>query len=371
MNERHECRVAGWATVTSNRFLILTVLIVSVLAALSGCVISPRRTVGSTSPTPTPAPSGSPVPGATGKLYVSNQSGNSILRFDNALTASGDTQPAATISGSNTGLNSPQFLAFDPAADRLFVANLGGSSVLIWDSVSTLNGNIAPTRSIGPSSGLVAPIALALDSVRDLLYVADGTQGQVLVFSPASTAGSNSAPSRALIITGAILGGIALDAANDRLYVSDTAGDAIGVFDNASTLNGTVTSNRAISGANTGLQGPTGLTLDLSGDLVVANEGNGNLGSITVYANAATADAGAQPIITIGGTNTTLVAPAQVVLNTASSANEIYVADSTANAVTTFTSVNTSGGNIAPAREINGGLTTFNGPRGVALDTTR
>ncbi|HET9180738.1 MAG TPA: hypothetical protein VFP59_01285 [Candidatus Angelobacter sp.] len=370
MDERY--RVARWATVKRNRFLILTILVVSVLAALSGCVISPRRSVdGSISPTPTPGPTGSPVPGAAGKLYVSNQSGNSIVRFDNALTATGDIQPAAAIFGPNTGLNNPQFMALDPSADRLFVANLGGSSVLIWDGISTLNGNIAPTRTIGPSSGLIAPIAVALDSTRDLLYVADATQGEVLVFSPASTVGSNAAPSRALIITGASVGGIALDAANDRLYVSDTASNAIGVFDNASTLNGQVTSNRAITGADTGLQGPEGLTLDLSGDLVVANGGNGNLGNITVYANAAGADADVQPIVLIGGNNTTLSAPAQVVLNTASAANEIYVADSTTNAVTTFTSVNTSGGNITPSRSIGGGSTTFNGPRGLALDPTR
>lgn len=372
MNERPDRNGAPGVTTGSHRFLIAMALIISVLVVLSGCVISPRRTAGgSPSPTPTPTATGSPTPGTAGKLYVSNQSGNSILRFDNALTASGDTRPAATISGSNTGLNSPEFLALDPAADRLFVANLGGSSVLIWDAVSTRNGNIAPTRTIGPNSGLVAPVGLALDSVRNLLYVADGSQGQVLVFSPASTAGSSSTPSRALIITGASIGGIALDAANDRLFVSDTASNAIGIFDNVSTLNGQVASNRAITGTSTGLQGPAGLTLDLAGDLVVANGGNGNLGNITVYSNAATVDGNAPPIITLGGSNTGLSAPAQVILNPASGANEIYVADSTSNAIATFTGVNSSGGNIPPARSISGATTTLNGPRGVALDTTR
>ena len=365
MDERHKRRVERATAVASNRFFILTILFVSFLAALNGCV-SPRRVVGG-SPSPTPTPSVSPVPGSAGKLYVSNQNGNSILRFDNALTVSGAPQPAASISGPNTGLNLPQFMALDTAADRLFVANPGGSSVLIWDSVSTLNGNIAPSRTIGLSSGLVAPVAVALDSNRDLLYVADQSSGQVLVFSPASTAGSNSSAVRDLVITGANLGGIALDSANDRLFVSDSASNAIGVFDNASTLNGTVTSNRAITGANTGLQGPTGLTLDLSGDLVVAN---GTNGTITVYANAATADSNVQPIATFGG-GTTLITPGQVILNPASSANEIYVADSTANAVLTFTGVNSAGTNITPSRTISGGTTTFNGPRGLALDTTR
>lgn len=368
MNEQHERRLARCATVGSRRFLILTILIVCVLAAMSGCVISPRRSVDN-SGSPTPTPTGTPVPGATGKLYVSNQSGNSILRFDSAFTATGNIQPAATLSGSNTGLNQPQFMALDAAADRLFVANPGGNSVLVWDGISTLTGNIAPTRSIsGLNTGLIAPVAVAIDSTRDLLYVADPSQGQVLVFSPASTAGGNALPSRALAITGADLGGVALDAANNRLFISDTAGNAIGIFDNASTLNGPVTSNRAITGADTGLSGPTGLTLDLSGDLVVAN---GNNGTITVYPNSATANGDVRPIVIIGGSNTRLVTPGQVILNPASSANEIYVADSTAQSVTTFSGVNSSGGNITPARNIGGGSTTFNGPRGAALDPTR
>jgi hypothetical protein len=369
MNGRHEGGTTRCATTGSIRLLASTILIVSVLAAMSGCVISPRRTGdGGTSPTPTPTVT--PVPGAAGKLYVSNQNGNSIFRFDNALTVTGNIQPAAAIFGSNTGLNLPQSIAIDPAADRLFVANSGGSSVLVWDGISTLSGNIAPTRSIsGLNTGLLAPVAVAIDSTRDLLYVADQLQGQVVVFSPASTAGTNTIPTRALAITGANLSGMALDTANDRLFISDTAGDAIGIFDNVSMLNGPVTSNRAISGPDTGLAGPTGLTLDLFGDLVVSN---GNNGTITVYSNAGTAANGdVRPSVVIQGGNTRLVTPGQVILNPANSANEIYVADSTAQSVTTFTGVNSSGGNIAPARNLSGGSTTFNGPRGVALDVTR
>jgi len=367
MNQRHQRRAAR-ITMGSTRFPGLIILIVSVLAAMSGCVISPRRTVdNSTSPTPTPTVT--PVPGATGKLYVSNQNGNSILRFDNALTTTGDTQPDATIIGSGTGLNQPQFMALDPAADRLFVANPGGSSVLVWDAVSTVNGNTPPTRTIsGLNTGLIAPVAVALDVTRDLLYVADPSQGDVLVFSPASTAGNNALPSRALTITGADLGGIALDTTNDRLYISDSSANAIGVFDNASTLNGPVTSDRAITGTDTGLAGPGGLTLDLSGDLVVSNGGNG---TVTVYPSAANANGDVRPIVIIGGSNSRLVTPGQVILNPTNSANEIFVADSTAQSVSTFTGVSSSGGNIAPARNLNGGSTAFNSPRGVALDVTR
>src|SRR5882672_3004347 len=61
---------------------------------LAGCVISPRRPVPGATPTPTP--------GTGGKLYVSKQGANAILRFDSALTASGNVAPATTISGAGT-----------------------------------------------------------------------------------------------------------------------------------------------------------------------------------------------------------------------------------------------------------------------------
>ncbi|MGZ4898480.1 MAG: hypothetical protein ACXV8X_02385, partial [Candidatus Angelobacter sp.] len=73
------------------------------LLLVVGCVISPRRIVGGGgggTPTPTPTPTPNPV--ATGKLYVSNGTTNTILRFDNALTTSGNVTPAAQIVGAST-----------------------------------------------------------------------------------------------------------------------------------------------------------------------------------------------------------------------------------------------------------------------------
>src|SRR5436305_2996078 len=70
-----------------------------------GCVISPRRTLGggggTPTPTPTPGPTSSPTPTpvATGKLYVMESNSNTLLRFDNAFTTSGNATPAATIAG--------------------------------------------------------------------------------------------------------------------------------------------------------------------------------------------------------------------------------------------------------------------------------
>jgi 6-phosphogluconolactonase (cycloisomerase 2 family) len=356
-----------------NSFLIALSLLVCFIAAMSGCVISPRRIVGGGG-SPTPTPSGSPSPGSTGKLYVTNQSANSILRFDNALTANGDQPPAATISGGTTKLNAPQFLALDTNADRLFVANANGSSVLVFDLISTKTGNITPTRSIGGpvNSLIITPSDVALDRGRDLLYVADGAE--VLVFSPASTVNGDVPPVRDItaIFNNAQINiqGIFLDAANDRLYVTDLNGNGIDIFDSASTLNGLTVASRNISGANTKLAQPSSLTLDASGNLVVSNQGNG---SITVYSSAATASGNISPIAAISGTTTTLLAPAQIVRNPAGSANEVYVADPTADEVAVFSGISTQNGSPPPVRKIVGTATTLTGvsARGVALDTTR
>lgn len=353
-----------------NSFLISLIVLVSVIAAMSGCVISPRRIVGQGgSPTPTPSPTGTPSPGIGGKLYVTDQSANSILRFDNALTASTGATPAATIFGSNTGLNGPQFLKLDAAADRLFVANASGGSVLVFDSISTsTGGNIAPTRTItGPSTNpLIAPSDVALDKTRDLLYVADGPD--IFVFSSASTVNGTDQPTKDIAVfsgTAQIQSqGIFLDAVNDRLYITDPARNAIDVFDNASALNSPAIANREISGTSTNLAGPASVALDAFGNLVVANPTNG---SITVYASAATANGDMAPIATIRGSATTLLRPSQVIRNPGNTANEIYVADFNANEVAVFSSVSTATGNVAPVRQITGTITA----QGVALDTTR
>src|SRR5438270_496531 len=155
---------------------------------LSGCVISPRRD-GTTSG----GGGGGGGTTATGKLYVTNQAQNAILRFDNASTATGNVAPAATIAGASTTLNSPSSIVLDATANRLFVADGGQSAVLVFDTISTKTGNAAPDRTIaGTNTSLLTPTDLSLDRGRNLLYVVDGTD--VLVFGSASTATGNITP---------------------------------------------------------------------------------------------------------------------------------------------------------------------------------
>jgi len=335
---------------------------------IAGCVISPRRLPGDVAPGATPTP----TPGtATGKLYVSNQAANSILRFDGASTASANVAPGATIAGGATQLSSPQYLFVDQAADRLFVANTGGSSVLIFDAVSTMTGNnnTAPTRSIfGAATTLNSPSDLALDKGRDMLYVADNLN--ILVFNAASSSTTTgNVPVARNLSVGFSISAIFLDAANDRLFLSDAVGSAVHVYDNVSTLtSGAVAANRTIMGVGTQLASPVGLQVDGAGRLIVSNNAVAATG-ITMYSNAATASGNATPVAAISGSNTGFGSPSQIALD-ATGSGTLYITDPGTAKIPIYSSLSSTNGNLTPTRNINGAATTLGQNTGIALDTT-
>ena len=370
-------------TMSSKKLGLIPVWLCAVACLLllsTGCVISPRRTFGGgATPTPTPTPTTSPTPTPTptpavptGKLYVSNSLANSILRFDNAFAATGNVAPAVTITGAATTLNTPAFITLDAANDRLYVANNGDLSILIFDKISTKSGNIAPERTIsGTATNLVGPTDVSVDTTKDLLYVAD--EADVYVFAQASTATGNVAPIHDIQVNfnaSAIL----IDAASDTLYVADTVNSAIHVYNGASTLDGPVTANRTLQGAATHLANPGSLQIDGAGRLVVSNSPtNTTLSSITIYPNAATITGNIAPLGEIKGSTTGLIVPDQLVVDKTGTST-IYNADSGAGRVAIFANTGTATGNIAPTRTISGastGLSVAGRPQGVAFDATR
>lgn len=357
------------------------IAVVFCLLLAVGCVISPRRTLGggggTPTPTPTLTPTPTPNPAAAGKLYVMNTTTNSLLRFDNAFTANGNATPAATIFGTSTTFNSPNFITLDAANDRLYIADTSDLSIVIYDTISTKNGNVAPNRTIaGSATTLIAPTDVAFDRVRNQLYVLDDPK--ILVFGSTSLAtGGNVSPTRSLstaFIAGA--SAIFLDAANDRLFAADLDG-AIAIYDNASTLpTGAINPSRTIQGASTQLGNPDGIQLDGQGRLIVSNAGNTAAAipsSITIYSSAAIASGGnVAPVAQIAGSNTGMSVPNQIVVDPFGTGT-VYNADPGAARIAVFANLSTATGNIAPTRKISGSSTgmTASGPVGVALDNTR
>ena len=304
-------------------------------------------------------------PASSGILYVSTTT--AIQRYNSALTANGNIAPSLTISGAATSLAAPSRLLLDASSDRLFVANPGSSSILIFEAASTRSGNTAPTRIIsGASTLLSAPSDLALDTVNNALYVADGTR--ILVFLSASTVTGNVPPVHNISL-GFSVASILLDITGNRLYVANTGGNAIDRLEGASTQDGLAVIAAIISGISTGLNHPDGLAFDNAGRLFVSNA---STPSITVYVSPATASGNVSPSATLSGSLTLLGSPGQIFINN-NGTGEIYVADAKAGGVLIFSNLAVLTGNVAPTRSILGSSTGLapNTVNGLALDTTR
>ncbi|MGH9568016.1 MAG: hypothetical protein ACRD4F_00150, partial [Candidatus Angelobacter sp.] len=263
-------------------------------------------------------------------------------------------------------------LFLDTAADRLYVANQGDGSVLVFDAISSKSGNAPPSRHItGVNTQLATPTSVAVDTTRDILYVADGID--VFVFSSASTADGD-VPFLHQIEVGFQIPAMVVDGANNRLFLADAGANAINVYDNASTLDSSTNSlppSRSITSSD--LHQPSGLAIDPLGRLIV---GNSSPASITVYANAASASGTPPSIITLTGSSTTLSAPSQIAVSNSSTLVEVYVANTNGGNVPVFSNLGATAGNVSPTRNITGPSTTLTvagrpTARGIALDPTR
>jgi sugar lactone lactonase YvrE len=98
----------------------------------------------------------------------------------------------------------------------------------------------------------------------------------------------------------------AVDAAG-KIYVTSVTADAVTVY--AAGATGNVAPIATISGANTGLQAPTGIAVDAAGNIYVGDE---NTNVVSVFAPGANGNVA--PIRTIAGAATGLSAPLQMVV---------------------------------------------------------
>lgn len=124
--------------------------------------------------------SGSPV-GFTASgytpLYVANIDGNNSLAVFEA-ELNGNVPPVRIISGLNTGLKTPTGISLG-ASGELYVSNYTGQSITIFDPGAA--GNVAPVRTIsGVSTGINGPYALTQD-VSGQIYVSNFTNNSVTV----------------------------------------------------------------------------------------------------------------------------------------------------------------------------------------------
>ena len=347
----------------------------------------------------------------TGNILYVTASNNAILVFNNASTVDGDVAPSRTISGTATTLSSPSGIYVDTANNRLYAANPGNGSIVVFNNASTATGNIAPDRTVLNSGvPLLSPGSITGDVTRDLLYVAES--GSIFVLNNASTM-QNSPPPVVRTVTMTVplyfTYAVSVDASRDRLYAATST--SVLAFNNASTLTGSPSPDSTIGGLVT----PVGLFVDSTRDLLyVSDQGTNSIkvfeqagttptllhtitgvanpravavdtvddilyvstlsNSILVYDQASIKDGAVSPDRTIAGSMTMLSLPFAIFVDETN--DLLYVANTASDSVVVFDDASTATGNIAPSRVISQGtglsnLTTLNSPVGIFVDTTR
>lgn len=310
---------------------------------------------------------------APGRLYVASTAVNSILQFDVNNFSNGNLTPAATIVGQATQLNGPQFISLDTANDRMYVGNSGANSILVFDNVSTLGGNVSPARVISGSATTLNRVqGLALDTAGNQLYVANSGTNTIAVFANVSTLSGNIAPSR--ILAGSLTAlsgpsGLLLDSTGSNLYVANKTGNSIALFQNVGSLNGNIAPAAVLSGSATRLNAPVSVQLDNAGGLIVCNQGANNMLTFSAAAGAPISP-NLAPTGVVGGFGggLAIVHPGQVFY--VGKSDTLYIADTTQNGILIYNAIETLSGQIFPNREIAGPASGFASPTGVAYQVT-
>jgi DNA-binding beta-propeller fold protein YncE len=89
-----------------------------------------------------------------------------------AADAKDNAKPLRVIVGAKTELNWPFGVSVDSTHNEIAVANIGGSSVLVFKR--TADGNVAPIRVLkGPKTEIEAPVGVGFDTVHGELWVAN------------------------------------------------------------------------------------------------------------------------------------------------------------------------------------------------------
>ncbi len=248
---------------------------------------------------------------SAGTLFVGNSDTPAAVGiYDDVTADNGEVNPDRLIDGAATELRGPQYTGMCAvrATNDVYVCDEDAAAVFVFSPTGTVDGNIAPTRKLqGAATQLTEPYGVKVDTDRDILYVVNASRNEILVWDNASTVDGDVAPDRTIEIS-AWCSDIALDRGNDRLYVQ--AGLEIFILENASTRDGRAVIDREISGPGWDTNGSRGLTVDPARDrlyTVIRNDER-----ILVFNNLDTVDGDVAPLHIIEGAATGLNAPLEV-----------------------------------------------------------
>ncbi len=219
---------------------------------------------GGSGPRKASQPSGIAIDPTTGKLFVSDNQNNRILRFRDVASLRNNAGAEAVFGQSNftdisfgttrTTLDEPRGIFVD-ILGRLWVADSGNSRVLMWESASARSTGASADKVVGQTDfttglggvgqrSLNTPFGVFIDA-DDRLWVADSSNNRVLRFNTPSAPGNGPFANGVLGQTNfsdsasangpsglSFPANIVVDAAG-RLYVADVVNNRILRFDDA------------------------------------------------------------------------------------------------------------------------------------------
>jgi hypothetical protein len=212
-----------------------------ILSLEDGSTATPREIKGDSTTITNPAVDSLAVDKGRAIIYMLDSDTGKVLVYDNASTVNGDIAPDRTIE--ITGATRLEGIdVFSDGIDRLFVGGDDGTGGHLWifDNASTLNGSPIPDAVID-----ITIMSVFVDEENDLLYAGEeyDENNRIYVFENASSYTTGTAASRIITLTDDIdPTGLWVDQGSDRLFVCDNGGSSgdnyLFVFENASTMNG-------------------------------------------------------------------------------------------------------------------------------------
>lgn len=207
-----------------------------------------------------------------GDLMVLGQNDGSVSIFDDAATATGARLPDRKLVGAATLIDTPNAIALDD--DVLFVANgtsLTDGTILVWDDASTVDGDVAPSRTFTPTyedPDSFDPLQMFVQGGTLYVVEQDENTSSVVAFDDAAELDGDVTQDREVRFDGFGSVASAYVDRDDRLYVV-TATDEIFIFDGASTLDGDVEPDVTLT--VTGAQGLSAVVVDDQQHLIAAD----------------------------------------------------------------------------------------------------
>lgn len=151
-------------------------------------------------------------------LYVGDPSTQSVNRYKNASTLSVTSPfpPDALINDADAPLTNINSIALNDPNNILFMAESANPSVVMFDSASTISGSLTPDRNLEGSNTTLTIHMSQILFLENILYaILSNISTSIGVWDSANTLDGDVAPNRTITVNGAAeINGFAIDLAH-------------------------------------------------------------------------------------------------------------------------------------------------------------